>query len=149
MGSSMYDYCSLLFCEVIINSSEDALLYVRNVQESILVLASIVNIFHHFVAWQERLAVDEKRESLFLGELNALPHDLLELKAGEVVWNEEPANNDDYWWVEFNRTYFVLSIFWVILLFLSFSQMTGIFSGYFSRMFADWAARSSISMVRA
>ena len=114
-----------------------------------LLVASIVNIFHHFVAWQERLAIDEERESLLLGKLDAFPHDLLELKASEVVWNEEPANNDDYLWVKFNRTYFVLSIFWVILLFLSFSQMTGIFSGYFSRMFADWAARSSIRIVHA
>ena len=65
-------------------------LFEYNVQESVSLLASLVNISHHRICRQDLLAIDKQCDRCFFAEGHTFADDSLELDGLEVVGDQEP-----------------------------------------------------------
>jgi len=119
-------------------STEGSLVCVGDVEEAVLVLALLVHVRHQRITLQEVASVHKEIERVLLGQLYALPDDVVEVIRGQVVWNQVPR-------LGFGPkiTYLVLSMLGSLEV-ADFSQMTGMRSGYFSLILSASALRVSI-----
>ena len=69
-------------------SSEGCFVGICDVEEAVGVLSLLVNVGHEGVALQEVLAVDEEVQRVFLGQLDPLPNDVVEVVSREIVGHE-------------------------------------------------------------